>query len=66
MRQKFKDIPNETKLYIRSLKPDVTQQQLEDIFAEYGETVYSSIREHKRNDNTMKFGFVQFASKDDA
>ena len=51
---------NETKLYIRSLKPDTTLETLEEVFAQFGEVLHSSIKEHKKDDQQMKFGFIEF------
>jgi len=66
MKEKFKKTPNVTKLYIRSLKLDTTPEQLKEAFSQFGEVTYFSIREHKRDDKVMKFGFIQFKSQDAA
>lgn len=66
MRERFKNSRNETKLYIRSLKPEMTNELLKEVFSQFGEVKYSSIRDHKRGDQVMKFGFVEYTTKEDA
>jgi len=61
-----KQVPNETKLYIRSLKLDVDAEKLKEAFKNFGTPVSSSVREIKRDDQTLKFGFVEMSSKEEA
>ena len=66
MKERFKNTRNETKLYLRSLKPETTLEGLKKIFSQWGEVKYGSIRDHKKGDEQMKFGFIEFSSKEDA
>ena len=57
---------NVTKLYIRSLKLDVTAEKLKEVFSQFGQVEYFSVRQLKRDENVLKFGFIQFKTKEDA
>jgi len=66
MKERFKNQLNVTKLYIRSLKPETTPEILKEAFSQFGEVEYFSIREHKRDEKILKFGFIQFKTKEQA
>jgi len=57
---------NETKLYIRSLKLDTTAESLKEAFKSFGDVVSSSVREITHNEKKLKFGFVEFGTKEEA
>ena len=70
---------NETNLYVKSIKPEVTSEQLEAVFSKYGKITSLCLKEwapstrpplanpEEQNDNKkLKFGFINFEKPEDA
>ena len=51
---------------MRSLKLDVTAESLKEAFKSFGDVISSSVREITQNEKKLKFGFVEFSSKEEA
>lgn len=72
LKQKHQKFKNETNLYIRSLKVDVTEEQLKQVFSKYGAINSTCIKKHKfpskttDEDKELQFGFVNFPNIDEA
>jgi RNA recognition motif-containing protein len=54
------------KLYVGNLSFDTTDQELEGMFSEYGEVVSASVVRDRDTNRSRGFGFVEFASDEDA
>jgi len=54
------------KLYVGNLSFDVTDQELEQAFSEYGEIVSATVVVDRYTDRSKGFGFVEFAQEEDA
>lgn len=50
---------NTTNLYIKNIKRDITQQQLQDIFNQYGETLSVKLSTNEKNQSNG-FGYVKY------
>jgi RNA recognition motif-containing protein len=56
----------ETKLYVGNLSFEVTDQELEQLFSQYGEVVSATVIRDRDTDRSRGFGFVEFSQKEDA
>lgn len=56
----------DNKLFIGSISWNVTDEQLRDLFAAYGEVTEAIIIKDKFSGRSKGFGFVTFASEEDA
>jgi len=54
------------KLYVGNLKFDMTDQELEEAFAPYGEIISATIVMDRISGRSKGFGFVEFAKDEDA
>jgi RNA recognition motif-containing protein len=54
------------KLYVGNLKFDMTDQELEEAFAPYGEIISAKIVIDRISRRSKGFGFVEFAKDEDA
>ena len=54
------------KLYVGNLKFDMTDQELEEAFAPYGEIISATIVMDRISSRSKGFGFVEFAKDEDA
>ncbi|MDQ1318264.1 MAG: hypothetical protein QG588_1924 [Candidatus Poribacteria bacterium] len=54
------------KLYVGNLKFDMTDQELEEAFAPYGEIISATIVVDRISGRSKGFGFVEFAKDEDA
>lgn len=54
------------KLYVGNLSFDTNDQELESIFAEYGEVVSATVVTDRYTNKSRGFGFVEFANEADA
>lgn len=55
-----------TKLFVGSLPWAVDDQQLKDLFAEFGEVTYAKVIIDRDTNRSKGFGFVEFADGDAA
>lgn len=53
------------RLYVGNLSYRITEQQLRDAFAEYGEVTHASIVTDRATGQSKGFGFVEMASAED-
>lgn len=54
------------KLYVGNLSFDVEEDELSDVFKEYGEVVSANIVRDKWDKSSKGFGFIEFASDESA
>ena len=54
------------KLYVGNLSFDVTDEELEKAFSEYGEIVSATAIKDRDTNRSRGFGFVEFAQEEDA
>ena len=54
------------KLYVGNLKFDMTDQELEEAFAPYGEIASATIVKDRISGRSKGFGFVEFDNDEDA
>jgi RNA recognition motif-containing protein len=54
------------KLYVGNLKFDMTDQELEEAFAQFGEIASATIVKDRISGRSKGFGFVEFANDEDA
>jgi len=54
------------KLYVGNLKFDMTDQELEEAFAPYGEVASATIIKDRISGRSKGFGFVEFVNDEDA
>lgn len=54
------------KLFVWSLSWGISWQDLKEAFNEHGEVVYSKVITDRETDRSKGFGFVEFASIEDA
>ena len=54
------------KLFVGNLKFDMTDQELEEAFAPYGEIISATIVMDRISNRSKGFGFVEFAKDEDA
>ncbi len=55
-----------SKLYIGNLSFNTTDQELEQLFAEFGKVVSATVVKDRDTDRSRGFGFVEFASQAEA
>ena len=68
-KQQLSDITaknNETKIYVRDLKIDITPEQFKQVFSNFGEIKTHSVKLAKVNEVEKKFGMIDYATKDEA
>lgn len=73
LQEQFAKVANETNLFIKSLREDVTEEQVKQIFLKYGEVTSVGIKEATRIPKILadkgiklKFGFINFANTEAA
>jgi len=54
------------KLYVGNLKFDMTDQELEEAFAKFGEIASATIVKDRASGRSKGFGFVEFVNDEDA
>ncbi|KAL3314329.1 hypothetical protein Ciccas_007056 [Cichlidogyrus casuarinus] len=52
------------KIFVRSLKPEITDQDLREYFSYFGEIADATVVKNKENNTSRGFGFVTFADTD--
>jgi len=57
---------NETKIYVRDLNLDVTDEQFKEVFSEFGEIKTSSVKQIAVKTEQKKFGMIDFNTKEEA
>ena len=55
-----------SKLYVGNLSFDTTDQELEQVFSEYGEIASAIVVKDRQTDRSKGFGFVEFTQEEDA
>jgi cold-inducible RNA-binding protein len=55
-----------SKLYVGNLSFDMTDQELEQAFSEFGDVVSASVIRDRDTNRSRGFGFVEFAQEADA
>ena len=60
------DLIRDTNLYISNLGPNVTEDDLEELFSSYGPIVTKKVLVDSRTGASKGTGFVRFAKKEDA
>ena len=70
LKKKHLTFNNLTNLFIKSLKPSVTEEQLNAAFGKYGKITSSCLKEAKQvvmnNSEPLKFGFINFSDEKEA
>ena len=73
LKQKHMKYKNETNLYVRSIRPDVTPEEFLNAFKKYGQINSSCLKGHKfpgkgnqGSEKELQFGFVNFPKIDEA
>jgi polyadenylate-binding protein len=72
LKELYNTMQNETNLYLKNLKSTLTKEQVQQVFAEYGEITSCEVKmpanmpEYKPNLIPTKFAFINFRNKDDA
>ena len=54
------------KLFVGNISWGLDWQELKDIFGEFGEVTYSKVIKDRETNRSKGFGFVEFASVEDA
>lgn len=68
----YNTLQNETNLYLKNLKSTLTKEQVQAVFAEYGDITSCEVKmpanipEYKPNLVPTKFAFINYKNKDDA
>lgn len=62
----MQDTPNPKKLFVGNLPFSMTDQELKDLFGEYGEVASATIIINKLNGRSKGFGFVEFTTEEAA
>ena len=57
---------NETKIYVRDLKLEITKEQLKEVFDQFGDIKTLSVKIIKMNEEDKKFGMIDFMLKEEA
>ena len=70
LRESFANIVNETNLFTKNIKKEVTEQQLNETFSKYGKITSCAIKEVKSIDPKFpcdtNCGFICFSNRDEA
>jgi len=68
LKRQFSQIQNQTNLYVKNLRLDVTEQELKTAFQHFGKVTSIALRDWKspNGDKSGKYGFVAFDNPDDA
>ena len=57
---------NETKIYVRDLKLEITKEQLKEVFDQFGEIKTLSVKTINIKGEDKKFGMIDFSLKEEA
>lgn len=68
LRRQFSQSQNQTNLYVKNLRSDVTEQEIKTAFQHYGKITSVAIRDWKapNGEKTAKYGFIAYENPDDA
>lgn len=68
LKRQFQQTQNENNLYVKNLKPEVTEQDLKEAFQQFGTLTSIACKDWTSADTQKKakFGFIAFSNADDA
>jgi polyadenylate-binding protein len=68
LKKNYATTKNDTNLFIKNLKPEVTKEQVKQAFSEFGEVGNTAVftKEFKPDDSVKGYGFVSFKVAQDA
>jgi polyadenylate-binding protein len=68
LKRAYSHAPNDSNLYLKNLKTDITEQDIKSVFQHYGKITSIGVREWKspNGEKIAKYGFIAFDNPEDA